>query len=417
MFYDWANSAYNLVIVSAVFPIFWDAITVKQGKPQLLFFGKLLNNESIISYVTAAAFLVVVLLSPILSGIADYLGNKKYFLKLFCYLGALSTMGLVVLNVSLDNLYLGMLCYFLALIGFWCSLVFYNSYLPDIATVAEQDALSAKGFSYGYIGSVILLAINLAMILLADSEYQITMMKVSFVMVGLWWAGFSQYTYKYLPSFRNDKKFTSDILFKGFRELRSIALQIKGNLKLKRFLYAYFMYSMAVQTIMLIATYFGVEEIEWNEGGATMGLIVSILLIQILAIGGAYGTSKLASKLGNIATLIIINGIWIMTVAYAYFIHTPTQFYITASLVGIVMGGIQSLSRSTYSKFLPVTTDTTSYFSFYDVTEKVGIIIGMVLYGYLSNVTGSARLSIVYFGLFFVAGILLLLRVPKKIKN
>lgn len=417
MIYDWANSAYNLVIVSAVFPIFWDAITVKQGKPQLLFFGKLLNNESIISYVTAAAFLVVVLLSPILSGIADYLGNKKYFLKLFCYLGALSTMGLVVLNVSLDNLYLGMLCYFLALIGFWCSLVFYNSYLPDIATVAEQDALSAKGFSYGYIGSVILLAINLAMILLADSEYQITMMKVSFVMVGLWWAGFSQYTYKYLPSFRNDKKFTSDILFKGFRELRSIALQIKGNLKLKRFLYAYFMYSMAVQTIMLIATYFGVEEIEWNEGGATMGLIVSILLIQILAIGGAYGTSKLASKLGNIATLIIINGIWIMTVAYAYFIHTPTQFYITASLVGIVMGGIQSLSRSTYSKFLPVTTDTTSYFSFYDVTEKVGIIIGMVLYGYLSNVTGSARLSIVYFGLFFVAGILLLLRVPKKIKN
>lgn len=405
------------MIVSAVFPIFWDAITVKQGKPQLLFFGKLLNNESIISYVTAAAFLVVVLLSPILSGIADYLGNKKYFLKLFCYLGALSTMGLVVLNVSLDNLYLGMLCYFLALIGFWCSLVFYNSYLPDIATVAEQDALSAKGFSYGYIGSVILLAINLAMILLADSEYQITMMKVSFVMVGLWWAGFSQYTYKYLPSFRNDKKFTSDILFKGFRELRSIALQIKGNLKLKRFLYAYFMYSMAVQTIMLIATYFGVEEIEWNEGGATMGLIVSILLIQILAIGGAYGTSKLASKLGNIATLIIINGIWIMTVAYAYFIHTPTQFYITASLVGIVMGGIQSLSRSTYSKFLPVTTDTTSYFSFYDVTEKVGIIIGMVLYGYLSNVTGSARLSIVYFGLFFVAGILLLLRVPKKIKN
>lgn len=417
MFYDWANSAYNLVIVSAIFPIFWDAITVKQGKEKILFWGVELNNDSLISYVTAAAFLVVVLLSPILSGIADYMGNKKFFLKLFCYLGAVSTMGLCVFNVELEHLYSGVFFYFLALIGFWCSLVFYNSYLPDIAAPEDQDYLSAKGFSYGYIGSTILLTINLIMVLTQEPQNQIFMMKISFVMVGIWWIAFSQYTYKYLPSFKNTNTLTKNIVFKGFKELKLIGAEIKKNKMLKRFLYAFFMYSMAVQTIMLIATYFGVEEIEWKEGGATAGLVISILLIQVLAIGGAFATSKLASAIGNINTLIVINVIWIMTVVYAYSIHSPTQFYITACLVGVVMGGIQSLSRSTYSKFLPKTEDTTSYFSFYDVTEKIGIIIGMLLYGYISNKTGSTRLSIVFFGLFFALGIILLLRVPKKKQN
>lgn len=417
MFYDWANSAYNLVIVSAIFPIFWDAITVKQGKEKILFWGVELNNDSLISYVTAAAFLVVVLLSPILSGIADYMGNKKFFLKLFCYLGAVSTMGLCVFNAELEHLYSGVFFYFLALIGFWCSLVFYNSYLPDIAAPEDQDYLSAKGFSYGYIGSTILLTINLIMVLTQEPQNQIFMMKISFVMVGVWWIAFSQYTYKYLPSFKNTNTLTKNIVFKGFKELKLIGAEIKKNKMLKRFLYAFFMYSMAVQTIMLIATYFGVEEIEWKEGGATAGLVISILLIQVLAIGGAFATSKLASAIGNINTLIVINVIWIMTVVYAYSIHSPTQFYITACLVGVVMGGIQSLSRSTYSKFLPKTEDTTSYFSFYDVTEKIGIIIGMLLYGYISNKTGSTRLSIVFFGLFFALGIILLLRVPKKKQN
>lgn len=417
MFYDWANSAYNLVIVSAIFPIFWDAITVKQGKEKILFLGIELNNDSLISYVTAAAFLVVVLLSPILSGIADYMGNKKFFLKLFCYIGAFSTIGLCVFNTQLEYLYLGMFFYFLALIGFWCSLVFYNSYLPDIANPEDQDSLSAKGFSYGYIGSTILLTINLIMVLTQETENQIFMMKVSFVTVGVWWMAFSQYTYKYLPNFKNSKKITKNIVFKGFKELKAIGLEINGNKMLRRFLGAFFMYSMAVQTIMLIATYFGVEEIEWKEGGATAGLVISILLIQILAIGGAFATSKLAGLIGNINTLIAVNVIWIITVIYAYNIYTPTEFYITACLVGLVMGGIQSLSRSTYSKFLPKTEDTTSYFSFYDVTEKIGIIIGMLLYGYISNKTGSTRLSIVFFGAFFGLGIILLLRVPKNNKS
>jgi len=299
-------------------------------------------------------------------------------------------------------------------------LVFYNSYLPDIAEVKDHDQLSAKGFSYGYLGSMALLLINLVMVMSQDAaEDQIEMMRFSFATVGIWWMGFSQYSYKYLPDFKNGNKITKDIVWKGYKELNNIRKEVIHNTILKRYLIAFFMYSTAVQTVMLIATYFGVEEIEWGEGGATMGLIVSILLIQLLAVAGALATSKLATKIGNIQTLIIIiiiiNFIWIIAVVYAYTIHTPMEFYITACIVGLVMGGIQSLSRSTYSKYLPETEDTTSYFSFYDVTEKIGIVFGMILYGLLGDYTGSIRASIVFFAIFFVLGIVFLFRVPKKV--
>ncbi len=246
-------------------------------------------------------------------------------------------------------------------------------------------------------------------------ENELMPTKISFAMVGVWWIAFSQYTYKYLPSLENGNKITKTILFKGFNELRLIWEQIKLNIQLKRYLGAFFIYSMAVQTVMLVATYFGVEEIQWSEGGATTGLIISILLIQLVAILGALITSRLAKKIGNVKVLIGINIIWILICLYAFTIHTPIEFYITAAFVGLVMGGIQSLSRSTYSKFIPENTvDTTSYFSFYDVSEKIGIVIGMLLYGVLADFTGSTRYSIVFFALFFLVGVILLIRVPKN---
>ena len=416
-FYDWANSVYSLVIVSAIFPIYWGGITIdEKGNDIVDFLGFSFNNDSLISYVTAIAFLIVAFISPLLSGIADYTGNKKMFLKIFCYLGAISCLGMYFF--SIENLGFGFTCYLLALIGFWGSIVFYNSYLPDIAYPEQQDALSAKGYSLGYIGSVLLLIVNLVMILKYDLfgfENELMPTKISFAMVGVWWIAFSQYTYKYLPSLENGNKITKTILFKGFNELRLIWEQIKLNIQLKRYLGAFFIYSMAVQTVMLVATYFGVEEIQWSEGGATTGLIISILLIQLVAILGALITSRLAKKIGNVKVLIGINIIWILICLYAFTIHTPIEFYITAAFVGLVMGGIQSLSRSTYSKFIPENTvDTTSYFSFYDVSEKIGIVIGMLLYGVLADFTGSTRYSIVFFALFFLVGVILLIRVPKN---
>ncbi len=419
-FYDWANSVYPLVISSAVFPIFFESLFTDRSH-YIAVFGLNLKNSALISFVTAAAFLLIAFISPLLSGIADYIGNKKSFMKFFCYMGALSCMGLYWF--SLENIYIGLFFYFFGLIGFWGSLVFYNSYLPDIAYPEQQDKISAKGYSMGYLGSVILLIVNLAMIMKPDlfgitgisGEAAMKAMRYSFIMVGVWWILFSQYSYYFLPKGnQNNEKVTKAVIFNGFKELRKVWELLKQNLPLKRYLSSFFVYSMAVQTVMLIATYFGAQEIQWSsKEESTIGLIICILLIQLVAVLGAFLTSRASAKFGNIPTLIAINCFWIMLCIAAYFIILPLHFYIMASLAGLVMGGIQSLSRSTYSKLLPETDDTASFFSFYDVSEKIGIVIGMSVYGIIDQVTGSPRFAIVFLGAFFVIGVILL----KKVAN
>ena len=421
-FYDWANSVYSLVIASAVFPIFYNALFAKDN-PYIVVFGHNFKNSALISFVTAAAFLCVAIFSPLLSGIADYMGNKKIFMRVFNYIGALSCIGLYWFD--LNNILFGLTFYFFGLIGFWGSLVFYNSYLPDIAYPEQQDKISAKGYSLGYIGSVILLIINLAMIMkpgvfhITDSignPASIKAMRYSFAMVGIWWIVFSKYTYFYLPKGNSNKqKVSISVIFNGFRELKKVWKILQLEIPLKRYLLSFFVFSMAVQTVMLIATYFGAQEIKWSSPEESqIGLITCILLIQLIAIAGAILTSKASSKFGNINVLIFLNGFWLLLCGFAYFITTPNDFYIMASLVGLVMGGIQSLGRSTYSKFLPETEDTASFFSFYDVSEKIGIVIGMMVYGIIDQITGSPRFAIVFLGVFFLVGLLLLFRIPKK---
>lgn len=423
-FYDWANSVYPLVISSAVFPIFYGALTIIKDEDTgaiisdtISFLGYNFNNDSLISYVTAISFLVISVMSPVLSGISDYIGNKESFMKFFCYLGAISCIGLYWF--SLENLWFGLLCYFFGLIGFWGSLVFYNSYLPDIAYPEQQDRISAKGFSLGYIGSVILLVANLIMILKFEwfgFENAGQPTRLAFILVGVWWILFAQYTFKYLPTGTHEgQKVTKSVLFSGLKELKKIWLAIQEHKILKKFISAFFVYSMAVQTIMIAATYFAIEELDWGTQDSTFGLIVSILLIQLIAIIGANATAKLSEKIGNIKTLIIIISMWIVICGFAYFVITPTQFYIVAASVGVVMGGIQALSRSTYSKLIPEDTlDSASYFSFYDVAEKIGIVIGMFMYGFVAELTGSMRYSILFLIIFFIIGLIILTTLPKN---
>lgn len=418
-FYDWANSVYSLVISSAIFPIFYGALFRVAGIERVIIFGGEIARAPLISYVTSLAFVFIAIVTPLVSGIADYLGNKRLFLKFFCYLGALSCIGLYWF--SLENIYFGLICYFFGLVGFWVSFAINNSYLPDIAFPEQQDGISAKGFSLGYVGSVILLVFNLAMVMKPDvfgitdnggEVAEIKAMKYSFISVGIWWILFSQYTFAHLPKGYKREGERKNIVLNGFKELKSVWHQLGENVRLKRYLGAFFVYSMAVQTIMLIATYFGEEEINWGtDSERTTGLIISILVIQIVAIFGATVTAKVSKKYGNINTLMVINCIWVALCVYAYFLQTPMDFYIAAGFVGVVMGGIQALSRSTYSKFLPETTDTTSFFSFYDVAEKIGIIIGTFLYGAVAQLTGSMRNSTIFLGLFFLMGIYLLTRV------
>lgn len=442
-FYDWANSVYTLTIASSIFPIFYSALFISEVK-KVSAFGFEFKSTALITFVTAFTFLVVAIISPILSGIADYVGNKRGFMKFFCYVGGLGCIGLYWF--SLERIHLSLLFYFMGLIGYWGSLVFYNSYLPDIAFPEQQDKISAKGFALGYIGSVLLLIVNLAMVMYPDlfgfnssvapellapgtsleievaseaarNAASVEAMRVSFITVGVWWILFSQYTFYMLPKgVSNGHQVTTSILFNGFKEISAVWQALTNNLRLKRYLAAFFVFSMAVQTIMLVAVYFGEEEIAWGDNdGKTMGLILSVLIIQLVAVAGAMLTSQASAKFGNVNTLIAINLIWMGLCFYAYFMITPMDFYIAAGFVGFVMGGVQSLARSTYSKFLPETKETTSYFSFYDVAEKIGIVIGMVIFATIDQITGSMRNAILFLFVFFLIGIILLFRVPRKV--
>jgi UMF1 family MFS transporter len=428
--YDWANSVYNLVISSAIFPIFYDLVTknnyiqrhgietikkIPEGTNITVnFFGAEVSSSVLFSYVLSASFLMVSFLSPLLSGVADYSGSKKRFLQFFCYFGALACMSLFFFAPV--RLELGMLSVFLASIGFWNSLVFYNAFLPEIAEPKDHDKISARGFSMGYFGSMTLLVLCLAIVMSVPNEVETktNAMRYCFILVGVWWIGFSQFTYRVLPHNVYNKKVEKGILWRGFKELRIVFGQFRKTYRLKRYLTAFFFFNTGVQTVMLMATIFANKEIAWPGGNGSTGLIIAILLIQILGAVGAFIMSRLSQKIGNIQTLILSVCIWIALCCAAYFVRTPVHFYLLASGVGLVMGGVQAMARSTYSKYLPDTTDHASYFSFYDVTEKIGIVLGTFFFGFVEAWTGSIRYSVISVAVFFVVGLLMLLRVPRE---
>ena len=416
--YDWANSVYSLVISSAIFPIYYSQYVFSQtNSVEILNLD--INKDTLISSVSALSFLLIAFLSPLLSGIADFIGNKKIFMKFFVYMGSLSCVCLYWFE--LETIEISLLFYTLGLIGFWGSLVYYNSYLTDITYPNQTNKVSAKGYTMGYIGSVILLLINLIMINFYETfgfESEIAAMKSSFAIVGIWWLAFSQYSFYHLPSGNKGVKVPKNIIWNGFKELKGVYKFIRTSKRFTRFLLAFFIFSFSLQTVLYIASYFGVSEIEWTSSSEqTSGLIISILLIQVVAIGGAYFFTKMAQKYGNILVLTFAIFLWGAVCLYAYFIKTPIQFYMIAGLVGLLMGGTQPVARATYSLFIPETKDTTSFFSFYDVTEKIGIVFGMIFYAAAAQITGSVRFSVIIFMFFFFMGALLLTRVPRIDKN
>ncbi len=408
-FFDWANSAYNLVITSTIFPAYYVAITSddKTGN-HVTFFGHRFVNTALSDYTLAAAYLVIALLLPILTSIADYRGNKKIFMQFFTWLGAVSCGMLYFFKF--DTLQTSMIFFGMAAIGYSGGFVFYNSYLPEIATLDMQDRVSAKGFTYGYIGSVILQLICFAFVLkpqwfgIVDQSFP---PRLSFLLVGIWWIGFAYIPFTILPKGSpNAKSHTQDLIRGGFIELGKVWQQVKSMPMLKRYLPAFFFYSMGVQTIMLVATSFGAKELKME----TSSLIQIILIIQLVAIGGATLMSRLSDKYGNVKVLASVVGIWIAVCVAAYFTTSAGQFYVLAIVVGLVMGGIQSLSRSTYSKFIPQDIpDTASFFSFYDVTEKLAIVGGMFSFGLVDDITNSMRNSALVLCVYFIMGLILLL--------
>ncbi len=409
-FYDWANSVYSLVIATAVFPIYYETITSDNGG-MVSFLGTNFHNTTLLSYSLSFSFLIVAFLSPILSGIADYIGNKKRFMQFFCYLGSLSVMGLFFFTGP-KTLWIGIVFTILASIGFWGSIVFYNSYLPEIAEPNQHDRVSAKGFMLGYSGSIILLVFNLLMVMkpelfgITDSSLPA---RISFLMVGVWWMGFAQITFHYLPNNVFHKKPEKDFIFRGLKELRIIFKGLKHLTSLKQFLIAFFLYSIGVQTLILLAGIYGKKELQIE----TNKLIITILLIQVVAIFGAFLFSRISEKIGNIKTLKLTIAIWGMICFSAYLLdannkYIDLQFYALGAAIGMVLGAIQSLSRSTYSKLLPDTEEHATYFSFFDVTEKLAIVLGTFIFGFVGSVSDSLKNSIFILAVFFLLGYVVL---------
>jgi UMF1 family MFS transporter len=463
--YDWANSVYNLVITTTFFPIYFTKATQEYFRSDKIpFLGRTFINSSLYDYSLAAAYLLIALSYPILTSIADTRGNKKNFMRVFCYMGAIGCSLLFFFKGY--NLEWGILFFILASLGYTGSLVFYNAYLPEIAAPADQDRVSAKGYAYGYVGSVLLQLIGFVLVLVIADKF--LALRLNFLLVGLWWAAFAQFTFRVLPKPQRVHTSKVNVFSAGFTEIKKVYGEIKKMAVLKRFLRGFFFYSMGVQTVMLAATLFGSKLLGLED----TKLIVTVVLIQLVAIVGATWMSKLSAKYGNIRVLMGVVLFWIIICISAYVTagmaeplkpyheriallkeekeafntrkakaakmdstavvtaldaaegkveaelsrisltldpkQAPIEysFYVLALAVGLVMGGIQSLSRSTYSKLMPETKDTASYFSYYDLTEKIAIVIGMFTFGLLEELTGSMKNSVLFLIFFFAIGLI-----------
>ncbi|MET0635767.1 MAG: MFS transporter [Chitinophagaceae bacterium] len=405
--YDWANSVYNLVITTTFFPIYFLAVTsggAGEGH-EVRFLGRTFINSSLYDYTLAVAYLFIALLYPILTSIADTRGNKKNFLKFFCYMGSFGCVLLFFFDKS--NLGLGIFAFMLAAMGYVGSLVFYNAYLPEIAAASDRDRISARGFSFGYIGSVIMQIIGFVLLIVLPDAGKAT--QITFLLVGLWWAGFAQITFARLPKTVLRGSGSGNILKDGFREISKVYAEVRYMPVLKRFLRGFFFYSMGVQTVMLAATLFGSKVLKLPDEK----LIITVVIIQLVAILGAWSMSRLSAVYGNLKVLMGVVMIWILICLAAYFtaniaqrgVNAEYHFYGLAVGVGLVMGGIQSLSRSTYAKLMPETTDTASFFSYYDFAEKVAIVIGIFSFGLIDELTGNMKYSILSLILFFAIGL------------
>ena len=406
--YDWANSAYALVVASAIFPPYYNSITEVNGNSRLDFGPFSLENTAAYSIILGISFGTVALLSPILSSISDYKGNQKSFMRFFCLLGSIGCMILFFFDRA-QKVELALLGLYMATVGYSGSIVFYNSYLPAIASSGHQDKVSAKGFAFGYIGATTLLIFNLLLIMnpeIFGVEDDTFFPRLSFLLTGIWWLGFAQIPFLRLP--KGLKKPVHETkggdLLHGYKELGKIWTTLKNAPSLKIYLFSFFFFIMGVQTVMFMASSFGEKEV----GMTITALIITVLLLEYLGIGGAFLFARISKAIGNIKTLMVLVSIWILICLGSYFIQTSTHFFIAAFFIGMVMGGIQSMARSTFGKMIPKTGNNAGFFSFYDVCEKTAMMCGLILWGFLDNLTGNMRNSIFALALWFTIGLILL---------
>lgn len=405
--YDWANSTYNLVITTTFFPIYFTAVTKHAFKSDMVpLMGRKFVNSSLYDYTLSATYFIIALMYPVLASIADTRGNKKSFMRFFCYMGAIGCSALYWFTG--DNIWFGIIAFMMAAGGYVGSVVFYNAFLPEIAAPEDQDRISAKGFSFGYIGSVLMQIIGFILVLTITTDPFLAP-RITFLLVGLWWAGFAQITFTRVPEQKRNDKVEGNVIHQGFLAMKQVYSEVKLMPVLKRYLRGFFFYSMGVQTVMLAATLFAAKVLMLED----TKLIITVVIIQLVAIPGAIIMSRLSAKYGNIKVLMGVVLFWILICIAAYAAANYKEsggdpeyyFYLLSVCVGLVMGGIQSLSRSTYSKLMPETKDTASFFTYYDLTEKIAIVIGMFVFGYIDELVGM-KYSLLSLIVFFAIGLI-----------
>lgn len=412
--YDWANSVYQLTIASAIFPIYYNSVTRTGDNFTVTFFGAPITNTVLYSWAIAAAYLLVAIMSPLFSSMADYTGQRKGFMRAFTIIGAVSCGALFFFDKN--HIELGVIAFALGTIGYGGSIVFYNSFLPVIAEPEDQDRISARGYAMGYLGGVILLLFNLLMIMRPDifglAAGTSLPARISFVSVFIWWIGFSQITFSRLPKYTFRKRIKRDSVFtNGYKELRIVFNHIRKSGTLSLYLTGFFFLMMGLLTTMFMAATYGEKQLGLKEDV----LIPTILAIQLVGMLGAWMFARISERWGNLRALMITIVMWSVICVGAYFITNAIQFLTAAFFIGIVMGGSQSLARSTYSKMLPTdTTDHTSYFSFYDVMEKLATVAGTFSFGAIEAITGSMRYAVLAIAIFFVISLFFMLILYRK---
>ena len=407
--YDWANSAYITTAAVALLPNYFAQAVV--GEAGVDIFGMNMSATALWGFMLGGAAFLVFLFAPVLGAIADFSSGKRRFLAGFAYMGSLfATMlyfcksGDVGLTIAL---FMGTQVCFVA------GNVFYDAFLPQIASEDKLDSVSAKGYAFGYVGGSLQFAIALGLVAMQKTpEDQAMAARIGMAMTGIWWAGWTLLTMKYLkevkipyelPEAYRDRPKILAYLALGISRTVATAKRVGRFKHLTLFLVAYMIYNDGIHTVTSMATIYGTEELRLS----TTALMVTLLLVQVVAIGGALVFSRIANRIGAKHAVMCALVLWSGVVTYGYFIHTATEFFVLGIIVGVVLGGTQALSRSFYGAMIPEQASA-EFYGFYSVFSKFSSIWGPVTFGFIKQITGSARLAIISLMIFFIVGLILL---------
>ncbi len=408
--YDWANSAYITTVGVALLPIYFAEGIV--GKDGVTLFGATVSATALWGFMLGFAALVVFLFAPVLGAIADFSSAKKKFLIGFAYFGSL--FATLLFFCEPGYVWLAVVLYICTQVCFIGGNVFYDAFLPHLASEDKLDSVSAKGFAFGYVGGSLQYGIALALVVMHKTFgiEQSMAVRIAMAMAGLWWAGWTLLTVKHLKETKtkqelpekhqNQTKFFA-YLSLGISQTFATVKKVGHFKHLALFVVAYMIYNDGIHTVTSMATIYGKEEL----GLGTPHLMVTLLLVQVVAIGGALIFSLIANRIGARRSVMVSLVLWSGVVIYGYFIQTATEFFILGMVVGIVLGGTQALSRSFYGAMIPEQASA-EFYGFYSVFSKFSAIWGPATFGVIKQITGSARLAIISLMVFFIVGLILL---------